>query len=235
MSPEEFILGAVEATGNVNFNTVMILLGILFFLFWMIVVGWVWVDAGERSSNGIFKLGSAVTVGILGVVGLIIYLIIRPKQTIQEIYWSDLERRYLKYETAELDDCSNCGYQLQPGFVSCPECKEIVKVKCSGCDVHIDRDWKYCPFCSKKNGSAIGGDDEYISDEEMERKVQESKDDAVRAVEANMTRYAEKSGFAVAVGNSVLSGVRGWGKKVDGAFRGKKKGKKKKVSTKKKK
>ncbi len=228
-------MGIVESTGNVNFNTVMTALGVLFVIFWIIVVGWVWVDAGERSSNFIFRLGSVVLVSVLGILGLIIYLIIRPRQTIQEIYWSDLERRYLKYETAELDDCPNCGFQLQPGFVVCPDCQEVLKVKCQGCDVYIDREWKFCPFCTRKNGSVVEVDD-FITEEEMEKKVQESRDDAVRAVESNMTRYAEKTGFAVAVGDAFLGGVRNWGGKVDGVLRPKKTKKKdRKKSSKKKK
>jgi hypothetical protein len=217
MTPEKFLLDFIESVGDVNFDFVIKGLVILFIFFWVIVIGWVWTDAGERSTNISFKVLSALLVAILNIPGLIIYLIIRPKQTIAEIYWSDLERRYLKYETAELGDCYECGFQLQPGFVNCPNCSAVIKVKCDGCGVFIDKDWRYCPFCSAKNNSNPKVED--LSEKEMEKRAKETKRQVEKSVESKQTRYATKSGFAVKVGDAVLGAVRSWGEKIDGVVR----------------
>ncbi len=217
MTPEKFLLDFIEGVGNIDFAVVINGLIVLFILFWVIVVGWVWSDAGERSTSKIFKVLSVVLVIFLNIPGLIIYLILRPKQTIAEIYWSDLERRYLKYETAELGDCYQCGFQLQPGFINCPNCAAVIKVKCDGCGVYIDKDWKHCPFCSKSNGKARPVED--ISEEEMEQRVKDTQKKVVESVESKQTRYATRTGFAIKLGDVVLNAVRGWGSRIDSVVR----------------
>ncbi len=195
MSPEKFILNTIENIGDIDFNTVMSFLGMFFIFFWIVVLGWVWVDAGERTTNRTFRIVSVLLVGIFNILGLIIYLIVRPRQTIQEVYWADLERRYLKYETTELGDCKKCGFQLQPGFVSCPSCSEVLKVKCSGCEVNIDKNWRYCPFCNTQN--MLLKKEKELSATDMERKVKESSDEAKDAVENKRIRYAHRGGIGV--------------------------------------
>jgi hypothetical protein len=217
MNPEKFLLDFIESVGNVDFDLVIKVLAVLFGIFWLFVIGWVWSDAGDRSSNPVFKILSVGLVAVLNIPGLIIYLILRPKQTIAEIYWSDLERRYLRYETAELGDCFNCGFQLQPGFVHCPNCASVIKVKCTGCEVFIDKGWKYCPFCSKQN--SLAGQVEDLSEVEMEKRVKETRKHVVEKVESHGTRYAPKTGFAVQVGDAVLGALRGWGERIDSVIR----------------
>lgn len=217
MTPEKYFLDFIEGVGNIDFNMVINGLGILYVFFWFIVIGWVWNDVTERSTNRIFRAVSMLLVIFLNIPGLIIYMILRPRQTIAEIYWSDLERRYLRYETAELGDCDQCGYQLQPGFVSCPNCSAIIKVKCEGCGVYIDKGWRYCPFCSKKNGKVDKSEE--LSADEMDKRVKETKKDVEEKVRSKGTRYATRSGIAVQVGDAVLNGLRGWGERIDGVFR----------------
>lgn len=217
MTPEKFLLNFIEGVGDVDFAFVIKLLIVLFIFFWVIVIGWAWNDASERSTNRVFRVLSVLLVALLNVPGLIIYLILRPKQTIAEIYWSDLERRYLKYETAELGDCHNCGFQLQPGFVNCPNCAAVIKVKCEGCGVYIDKDWKHCPFCSKSNN--LSGASRDLSEEEMEERAALTKKQVEDSVESKGTRYAQKTGFAVKVGDTFLGAIRKWGGKIDGVVR----------------
>jgi hypothetical protein len=205
---EELIVEIFTGAANVNYNvTIYIIIG-LFILFWGVVLGWVWLDASSRTTNPYFRIFAVLIVLFLNIVGLIIYLITRPSQSIEEIYWADLERRYLKYETAELGDCPKCAFQLQPGFVKCPDCAYELKVKCNKCGVWIDKDWKICAFCGEENQmKRRKKDKEEVSMEEMEQQVQATKDQATEAVESKKTRYAFRSGIFTTLFSEVKESI----------------------------
>jgi hypothetical protein len=114
---ETFLLNFLDNIGNINFQTIGIILAAIFIIFWLIVLDWVWQDAGERTSSTAVRVIYLLPVLLFNILGWILYLIIRPSQTIEQIYWSDLERRYLKFETQELGDCPKCGTQLYPGYI----------------------------------------------------------------------------------------------------------------------
>jgi RNA polymerase subunit RPABC4/transcription elongation factor Spt4 len=206
---EQFILDFLESVGNINFKFVWNIFLYALIVFWFVVLYWVWLDSGDRTSNRSVRYLYVLLVASLNVVGWIIYLIIRPTQTIEEIYWADLERRYLKYETAELGDCPKCGTQLYPGFTFCPNCKYKLKKRCERCEVLVDKKNKYCPYCGqemKKKSSTVK---ELVPTQEvMEKQIQATKDEATEVVEANMTRYSTKKGFSVKIGESIVNGYK---------------------------
>ena len=150
MNFENFVLGILDSSANFNFNAAIRGFLISLAVIWLFVVVWVWMDSGERSRNIFFRILSVILVLFLNMLGLIIYLLMRPKDTVENLYWSDLERRFLLYETSELGDCENCGLQLRPGFNVCPECSYPVNVECPTCKQLIDKHWNYCPYCSTK-------------------------------------------------------------------------------------
>ena len=90
--------------GKVDFSAVWQIFFYALGVFWIVVLYWIWLDSGDRTSSKFARVGYVLLGLIFNVVGLIIYLIVRPTQTIEEIYWSDLERRYLKFETSELGE-----------------------------------------------------------------------------------------------------------------------------------
>lgn len=147
---EDFILDFFTVLENINFNLVLQGLGVGVFAFWVIVMGWVWYDSSERYKKLWPRILSVAIVFAFNILGLIIYLIIRPNETFEEAYWMDLERRYLKFESAGLVDCLSCGEELYPNFIYCPNCGASVRKKCASCDVYLELDWKICPFCGEK-------------------------------------------------------------------------------------
>lgn len=203
MNYEKFVLDMLEGVGAIDFDAVIRGLGVAYIIFWVIVLGWVWTDSGERTSNIFIRIFSVLIVAALNIVGLVIYLFVRPKRSVEEIYWADLERRYLKFETSELGDCPKCGFQLEPGFVNCPECSHVLKVKCTDCEVLIDKDWKSCAYCGTKNTEYKKGVEDEVDREEMDEKIRATKEEASETVEAKKTRYAFRGGFAVKVVGAV--------------------------------
>lgn len=134
----------------------------LMLVFWLLVTGWVWNDITERTDNQFFKLISVFMTFILGVPGLLIYLLIRPKDTLSEVYWSELEKRYLFFETKELRDCPKCDCELFPGFAACPNCGYEIMTACKSCGKYSDKVWKFCAYCGDAK-EAI--EDEFMSAE----------------------------------------------------------------------
>jgi RNA polymerase subunit RPABC4/transcription elongation factor Spt4 len=189
---EQALLSFVEGIGNTDFSFIIVMIQVAFVGFWFVVLGWVWVDVSERTTNVFAKLASVFLVGVFNILGLVVYLLIRPKQTIQDLYWADLERRYLKYETAELGDCPNCKFSLQPGFNVCPRCSFQIKKQCGRCAVWVDKTFAYCPFCSSNIGDAVP-EPVVQTPVAMEEHVNQSKEEAIKVVEGNQTKYVDRT------------------------------------------
>lgn len=202
---EKIILDFFNGVKSIDFNFVWTLFGLALLVFWIVVLYWVWLDSGDRTSSKKMRFAYVLLVALLLIAGLIIYLLIRPSQTIEEIYWADLERRYLKYETAELGDCPRCGTQLFPGFTYCPNCRLVLKVKCPSCQIEMDKHYKYCPSCGNEmRKRSVSVDEKAPSKEVMEEQIQASKDEATEVVESNRIRYSAKRGVAVKIGDSLI-------------------------------
>jgi hypothetical protein len=230
---EDFILNLLETAGSIDFKFVWQVFSYGLVVFWFVVLYWVWLDSGERTSNKTVRVSYVILVAVLNVVGLLIYLIIRPSQTIEEIYWADLERRYLKYETAELGDCPKCGSQLFPGYTYCPDCRYKLKMKCPRCKVYVDKKNKFCPHCGQELRKRRSPEQESPTKEVMQQQIAATKEEAKEVVESEKTRYSSRGGLAMKIGESVVGGYKLVFAKLKDIFRKKEKGDKEESSRKK--
>lgn len=207
---EDFVLSILKGAGSINFNIVWKILLFAFVIFWIVVLDWIWVDSGERTSNRRSRILYVILAAVFNIFGWLIYLIIRPSQTIEEIYWADLERRYLKYETSELGDCPKCGTQLYPGYLYCPDCNYKLKRKCPSCGVYVDKKSNFCPFC----GSAIKTPSikqEIVapSIEEMQKQNLEVREELTEVVETQGTKYSgARRSISEKLGGKIIGGYK---------------------------
>ncbi|MDX9739308.1 MAG: zinc ribbon domain-containing protein [Candidatus Dojkabacteria bacterium] len=205
MNLENFVLGFFDFVGDLDFNMFGSILFVLLIVFWLVLIGWVWIDSGERTSNLTIRIVYLVLVLILNIPGLIIYLIIRPSETIDQIYWADLERRYLKYETSELGDCSKCGAQLLPGYVFCTNCGNEIKKECPKCKVMISKGSKFCAYCGTQVGYRSVKEDEYPTVQVMEQQILATKEEASETVQSKRIRYKPSGSFIIKLGDMIIS------------------------------
>lgn len=212
MNLENFVLNFFDFVGGLDFDIFGTILGVVVLIFWLVLIGWVWVDSGERTSNMTVRVIYLVLVTLLNIPGLIIYLIIRPSETIEQIYWADLERRYLKYETSELGDCSKCGSQLFPGYVYCTNCGNEIKRKCQTCGVLIGKSAKFCQHCGSQVTLRTVKEEEYPSMEVMQQQILATKEEATETVESNRLKYKQSNSFVVKLGNAIIGS---WTKLID--------------------
>lgn len=216
MNLEQALLAFVENISNTDFSLMIMLIQFLFIGFWIIVVGWIWVDSGERTTNLLVRVTSTVLVAVFNVVGLIVYLIVRSKQTIQDLYWADLERRYLKYETSELGDCPNCKLSFQPGFNICPRCGYDIKKQCKGCNIWVDKSYRFCPFCRAPFEDVVKVTEKVESVEQMATEVNKAKEEAIKVVEGDQTKYVDRHGVVSKVRKDFAAFVKDIGDRVLG-------------------
>ena len=224
MDFEELVLNIVNGIAEANYSMLGTVIAVVSIVFWLVVTSWIWVDSDERTTSKWMRL-FYVIIGIIPIIGWIIYLIVRPTETIDEIYWGDLERRYLKYEAKDLGDCERCGTQLYPGFVFCPNCGKRIKRKCSNCEVYVDLEYKHCPNCGNRMQKKAKREKE-ISQEDMQKQIEETKEEAHETVKSKRSKYKQEQNFIHGVGESIIKGYKLLGKKVKDLFKKEEKGEK---------
>lgn len=133
----------------INFLTspiFFIIVGSYFASFWLAIVVWTWVDTSKRTKNLLIRLSASLLVTMSGVFGLVIYFILRPRQTLAERRSQELEERVLEKES-KFSFCPTCKGTLEPDFTLCPACRTRVKNICPVCQELLDISWLFCPYC----------------------------------------------------------------------------------------
>ncbi len=123
------------------------IIGGLLAAFWIGLIIWTWRDIRLRSSDIFAAILAALLVAVFNVLGLLIYILVRPKQTLAEQYDRALEEEILLRELEQAPDCWNCGRPVQPEWRYCPYCEVELKHPCSQCGYLLEPDWKRCPQC----------------------------------------------------------------------------------------
>ena len=203
------MLDGLQSLENIDFATLFRILGIGFGVFWVVVVGWAIFDAFERFNSLWLRILSVLLVVCLPLFGLLIYLIIRPRETVDELKMIDLERRFLKFEAAGLENCSSCGYELMPNFVYCPRCGNELRTKCESCGVYLEPTWRSCPFCGKDQKVATVGREEIsVESSSVTESVKKSRKTGRSGRKATKDILLEADGFVRFVGGLPIRAVR---------------------------
>jgi len=135
---------------------------------WIGMVLWTFRDIRSRTRDIIVQLLATVMVGILTLPGLIIYFLIRPRETLAEAYEHALEQEALLQAIEEPEACPSCGGKVRSDFLYCPYCHTQLRKSCIVCDKIMQLDWNLCPYCGAPQGSHVV---EPVMDREMQMPV----------------------------------------------------------------
>ena len=81
--------------------------------------------------------------------GPIVYLFVRPHDSIEERRDRELENRALEERLAERDlRCPVCRGQVDASFLVCPVCTTRLKQACASCGSPLEPIWQVCPYCA---------------------------------------------------------------------------------------
>lgn len=127
------------------------IVGALLAALWLSLVIWTFRDMRLRSRDPFAQILAALVVAALPGVGLIIYLILRPPETLAEAYERALEEEALLQEIEERPACPGCSRIVEPGWILCPHCHTRLRKRCLDCDSLLELQWNLCPFCGNQH------------------------------------------------------------------------------------
>lgn len=114
---------------------------------WFVLIVWTFRDIEARSRSVLTQIFSTLMVVLFFVPGVLLYLILRPKETLDEAFQRSLEEEYLLQDLEELPLCPSCHRYVEDDFVLCPNCRSQLREACLGCARLVDLRWALCPYC----------------------------------------------------------------------------------------
>lgn len=111
------------------------------------LVVWTFRDIRARTHDVFFQLLSVLLVLVFNVLGLFLYLILRPKETLAERYERTLAEEALLQDIEERLVCPECGIRVEDDYLFCPACQTQLKHECEVCGRLNHLTWEMCPYC----------------------------------------------------------------------------------------
>lgn len=129
-------------------------LGAFLFAFWIAMGIWTFNDIRSRSRDWLAILLACLLVLIFPIIGLILYMMIRPKETLAEVYDRALEEEALLRELEASSACHECGTPIHEEWIFCPTCHAQLQYSCQSCSQLVRSEWEICVFCGTAQHAA---------------------------------------------------------------------------------
>ncbi len=126
-------------------------LGALFAALWLSLIIWAFRDMRARARDPFAQLLAALLVALLPGMGIIIYLILRPPETLAEAYDRALAEEALLQEIEERLACPGCSRTVAHNWMLCPHCHTRLRKACPDCDSLMELQWNLCPYCGNQH------------------------------------------------------------------------------------
>ena len=124
-----------------------IIVGAYLIVMWIAALVWTYRDSVSRSRDSLTQTVALVLVLVFNLPGLLLYLILRPKQTLAETYDRQLEAEALLHELQEQATCPRCRRKIEQDFLACPYCRSALRIPCQSCGKGMAPTWVICAFC----------------------------------------------------------------------------------------
>jgi RNA polymerase subunit RPABC4/transcription elongation factor Spt4 len=125
---------------------------------WLTLIIWTFRDIEGRSRSVITQIFATLLVVFFFLPGVLLYIILRPKETLDEAYQRALQEEYLIQDLEELPLCHSCRRYVQGDYVLCPHCHSRLRENCPSCQRLVELRWDICPYCT----SPLPGPDESL-------------------------------------------------------------------------
>ncbi|MGA2285792.1 MAG: zinc ribbon domain-containing protein [Dehalococcoidia bacterium] len=123
-------------------------------ILWLSAVIWTYRDTKERDGDSFSQVIAVVLVLAFNLPGLILYLILRPHETLAEAYIRNLETEAMLHEVDDQQLCYACQKHIRRDFAFCPYCRTRLLEECAACGKPISLNWAVCAYCGHER--AIG-------------------------------------------------------------------------------
>jgi hypothetical protein len=122
-------------------------------LIWLASAFWAYRDMRLRSASAFTPYVAAAAIIIFTPIfflfGLLLYRIVRPKETIAEVNERMLSEEAILAEIASHSQCANCSRPVHEDWIICPTCRNRLRRVCPNCEHLIELDWTLCAWCGK--------------------------------------------------------------------------------------
>jgi len=116
--------------------------------FWLSLLVWTYRDIRSRVKDPLVRILAVMVVAVLFLPGIVVYLILRPPQTMEEEYQHMLEEEALLQAIEERSACPGCGRHTAEDWIVCPNCHTKLMKNCHACDRLLKLPWSLCPYCA---------------------------------------------------------------------------------------
>jgi len=116
--------------------------------FWIGLVVWTFRDIRARTRDVFAWLLASLLVLVTGPIGLLLYLLLRPRETLAQSYDRQLEEEALLRDITTRRACPSCQAVTEADWLICPHCRTELRKACESCGRPIELDWKICPHCA---------------------------------------------------------------------------------------
>lgn len=137
-------------------QVLLALLGAYLVTLWLTLIIWTFRDIELRSRSVITQIFATLLAVFFFIPGVLLYLILRPRETLDEAFQRALQEEYLLQDLEELPLCPSCRRYIQNDFVLCPHCHTRLRENCPSCQRLVELRWDICPYCA----SPLPGPDE---------------------------------------------------------------------------
>jgi RNA polymerase subunit RPABC4/transcription elongation factor Spt4 len=131
--------------------------GVWALLLWLSIIVWVYRDIRDRTRDlGLQVLAVFVVMMFFpgfNIPGLALYLMLRPRETLEEAYARSLEEEALLREIGDEGMCPSCRRFVERGWRLCPFCATQLKDVCGKCEQLLSFNWVACPYCGTERRS----------------------------------------------------------------------------------
>lgn len=114
---------------------------------WLSLIFWTYRDIKARARDPLSRILAVLVVAVLFLPGILIYLILRPAQTLEEEYQQTLEEEALLQAIEESPLCPGCGRRIKDNWTICPNCHTKLRKNCHHCGKLMELPWNICPYC----------------------------------------------------------------------------------------
>ena len=114
------------------------------------LVIWTARDIASRSRDWLVRTLAVLLVFVFNLPGLLPYFVLRPRETLAEVYGRALEEEALLQDIEGQATCPNCKRRVQQDFAVCPYCRTALKGRCASCRRLLSPHWEVCPYCGQE-------------------------------------------------------------------------------------
>lgn len=139
-------------------QVLLALLGAYLVTLWLTLIIWTFRDIEGRSRSVVTQIFATLLVVFFFLPGVLLYMILRPKETLDDAYQRALQEEYLIQDLEELPLCHSCRRYVQGDYVLCPHCHSRLRENCPSCQRLVELRWDICPYCT----SPLPGPDESL-------------------------------------------------------------------------